>query len=247
MNVLGIITARGGSKSIPQKNLIEIKGKSLLAYTAEVALQSHLSHVILSTDCNQIADAGRSLGVDVPYLRPGHLAQDDTPTIPVLQDAVSRLEENGQHYDAIFTLQPTNPLRIVSDINGSIDLLGQSNADSVISFVDVGERHPARMKYIDDAGRVIDPPFTEQFEGQRRQDLDKLYLRDGSVYLTRRDILMNQNSLKGNDCRAWLMPRQRSCNIDDPFDVFMVQQMVTQNLDGYPGHSAAGQLRESSS
>ena len=175
------------------------------------------------------------LGVDVPFLRPEHLAQDDTPTIPVLQHVVEQFEKNNQRFDAVFTLQPTNPLRIVSDIDGSIDLLEHSDADSVISFVDVGERHPARMKYIDNQGVVADPPFVEQFEGQRRQDLSKLYLRDGSVYLTRRDVLIEQGSIKGNKCLAWLMPAERSCNIDEPFDLFMVEHMLSQNLEAYPG------------
>ena len=190
-----------------------------------------------------IADAGRAAGIDVPFMRPSHLAQDETPTIPVLQDAVTRMEDkNRVKFDAIFTLQPTNPLRIASDIDGAIQLLDKSGCDSVISFVDVGERHPARMKFIDDSGRVVDPPFSEKFEGQRRQDLSTLYLRDGSVYLTRRDVLMNQNSLKGNDCRAWIMPQQRSCNIDVPFDLFMVDHMLSQDLNAIPGHPAVEQF-----
>lgn len=221
---------------------MNLAGKSLLAYTADAALQSNLTHVMLSTDCDEIAEAGRELGVDVPFLRPEHLAQDDTPTIPVLQDVVKRLAQVNQTFDAIFTLQPTNPLRTVGDINGAIDLLEQTNADSVISFVDVGERHPARMKYIDEAGVVVDPPFSEQFEGQRRQDLDKLYLRDGSVYVTRHDVLMNQGSIKGDKCLAWLMPAERSCNIDEPFDLFMVEHMLTQKLEAFPGHAVKQSL-----
>jgi len=82
------------------------------------------------------------------------------------------------------------------------------------------------MKFIDDEGRVIDPPFAEAFEGQRRQDLTKVYLRDGSVYVTRRDVLMDQRSFKGDDCRAWLMPVERSCNIDTPFDLFLVERLL---------------------
>jgi N-acylneuraminate cytidylyltransferase len=82
------------------------------------------------------------------------------------------------------------------------------------------------MKYIDAQGRVIDPPFAEQIEGQRRQELPKLYLRDGSIYLTRRDVLMEWGSLKGHDCRAWIIPQERACNIDTPFDLFLVEQIM---------------------
>ena len=126
------------------------------------------------------------MGIDVPFMRPAELAGDCVPTLPVLQHVIRTLEEQGEHYDAVLTLQPTNPLRRVSDIDGAIELLERSGADSVLSFVDVGERHPARMKSIDEQGRVSDPPFAESFEGQPRQQLTKLYLREGSIYLTRR-------------------------------------------------------------
>ena len=227
MRVLGIVTARGGSKGLPGKNLQPLGGKPLLQYTAEAALQAkRLARVVLSTDDEQIASLGRRCGLDVPFLRPAELARDDTPHVPVLQDVVRKLEQQGEVYDAIFTLQPTTPLRQAADIDGAIELLERTGADSVISFVDVGEKHPARMKFIDADGRVIDPPFAEAFEGQRRQDLPKLYLREGSVYLTRRDVLMQANSLKGRDCRAWIVPPERACNIDGPFDLFLAEQLL---------------------
>jgi CMP-N-acetylneuraminic acid synthetase len=202
-------------------------GKPLLAYTAEAALRAtRLSRIVLSTDDPEIAEVGRACGIEVPFLRPAHLAGDATPSVPVLQDVVRRLEGDGEHYDATFLLQPTNPLRTTGDIDGAIDLFERTGADSVISFVDTGERHPARMKIVDDSGQVIDPPFAEPFEGMARQQLPKLYLRDGSVYLTRRDVLMEQGSLKGKICRAWIMPEERGWNIDSPFDLFIVEQML---------------------
>jgi CMP-N-acetylneuraminic acid synthetase len=202
-------------------------GKPLLAYTAEAALRAtRLSRIVLSTDDPEIAEVGRGCGIEVPFLRPAHLAGDATPTVPVLQDVVRRLEAGGERYDATFLLQPTNPLRTTGDIDGAIELFESSGADSVISFVDTGERHPARMKIIEESGRVLDPPFAEPFEGMARQQLPKLYLRDGSVYLTRRDVLMNDSSLKGRDCRAWILPEERAWNIDSPFDLFIVEQMM---------------------
>jgi CMP-N-acetylneuraminic acid synthetase len=228
MRVLGIVTARGGSKGIPRKNLAVVAGKSLIAWTAQAACASGLVRTVLSTDDDEIARVGRECGLDVPFMRPAVLALDETPTVPVLQDVVRRLESAGEAYDAIFTLQPTNPLRRAADIDGAIALLETTGADSVISFVEVGERHPARMKVLDREGRVIDPPFAEQFEGQRRQDLPTLWLRDGSVYLTRRDVLMDQGSLKGSDCRAWKISQDRACNIDTPFDLWLAEQMLSR-------------------
>jgi len=227
MKVLGIVPARGGSKGIPHKNIVPLLGKPLLAYTAEAALASkRLSRVVLSTEDKDIARVGHQCGLEVPFLRPVELARDETPTIPVVQDVVRRLEAIGELYDAVFILQPTNPLRRTEDIDGAIELLERTAADSVISFVDVGEKHPARMKILTSEGWVIDPPFAEQYEGQRRQDLPKLYLREGSVYLTRREILMEQHSLKGSHCRAWIIPPERACNIDTTFDLFLAEQLL---------------------
>jgi CMP-N-acetylneuraminic acid synthetase len=229
LSVLGIVTARGGSKGIPRKNLAPVLGRPLLAYTAEAALQAkRLSRVVLSTDDVEIAKAGQELGLDVPVLRPAELAQDDTPTIPVLQHMVRHLEDQGDHYDAVLVLQPTNPLRRAEDIDGAISLLEVTKADSVISFTAVGERHPARMKLIDPDGWVADPPFSECFEGQPRQQLSPLYLREGSIYLTRHDVLMVHNSLKGAHCQAWIMPPERSCNIDEAFDLRLVEFLLAE-------------------
>lgn len=226
MRVLGVVIARGGSKGIPHKNVHMLCGKPLIQYTAESALQSNLARVILTTECEEISRVGKQCGLEVPFVRPDELAQDDTPSLPVIQHAVQHLAEQGDQFDAVLTLQPTNPLRRPSDINGAIDLLNSTGADSVISFVDVGEKHPARMKYIEEDNRVVDPPFGEQFEGQRRQDLRPLYLREGSIYLTRTDVLMKKNSFKGDDCRAWMMPPERACNIDVPFDLVMAEWLI---------------------
>lgn len=227
MRTLGIVTARGGSKGIPRKNLALLLGKPLLAYTAEAALAARrLARVVVSTEDEEIARVGREWGLEVPFLRPAELARDDTPTIPVLQDVVRRLEAAGERYDAVFTLQPTNPLRRAEDIDGAVELLERTGADSVISFVDVGDKQPARMKFVDAEGKVTDPPFAETFEGQPRQTLPKLYLREGSVYLTRRDVLMVGNSLKGRDCRAWIVPPERAWGIDTPFDLFVAEQIL---------------------
>jgi len=210
-----------------RKNIVPLLGKPLLAYTLEAALASkRLARTVLSTDDPEIAEVGLRWGAEVPFFRPPGLAGDDVPTLPVLQHAVRELEARGDNYDAILTLQPTNPLRRAQDIDGSIELLERSRADSVISFVDVGERHPARMKWIDSEGRVSDPPFAEEFEGQPRQQLGKFYLREGSIYLTRRSILMEQNSLKGKDCRAWIIPPERALNIDSFLDLLVTEQIL---------------------
>lgn len=226
MRVLGIITARGGSKGIPRKNLYPILGKPLLQYTTEVALASKLDRVVLSTDDDEIAAIGLKLGVDVPFMRPPELAMDETPTVPVLIDVVKKLEAQGDFYDAIFTLQPTDPLRIVSDIDGSISLMISSNADSVISYSEIGSFHPARICQIDSNDNVFEFDYSKHFTGIRRQEFPKLYLRDGSVYLTRKDILLNEQSIKGLNCKAWIIPSERAWGIDESRDLVIVEALL---------------------
>lgn len=225
--VLGLVPARGGSKGVPRKNTRDLRGKPLLQYTAEVALAAgRLSRVVLTTDDEEIARIGRRCGLEVPWLRPAHLATDESPMLPVVQHALRQIEAEGDHFDAVCVLQPTNPLRRPEDIDGAIAILEETKADSVISFVEVGEQHPARMKCVDADGRVTDPPFVEKVEGQRRQELPALYLREGSVYLTRRATIMEAGSFRGTDCRAWLIPIERACNIDTEFDFLLAEFLL---------------------
>lgn len=226
MRVLGLVPARGGSKGVPRKNVRELLGMPLLEWTTRVALESPaLERVVLSTDDPEIAELGKSLGVDVPFLRPPYLADDDAPMIGVVQHALRSLEK-ADDYDAVCLLQPTNPLRRRDDVDGAVELLDRTHADSVISVAPVGEAHPARTKQIDAEGRLVDPPFAELVEGQRRQDLPPFYVRDGSIYLTRCDVILQQSSFKGADCRAWIVPRDRSCTIDDEFDFQLAECML---------------------
>ncbi|MCI0730285.1 MAG: acylneuraminate cytidylyltransferase family protein, partial [Chloroflexi bacterium] len=138
MRVLGLIPARGGSKGVPRKNIRLLCGKPLLQYTAESALAARrLSRVILSTEDEEIAEVGRRCGLDVPFLRPAELAQDDTAALPVVQHALRWLEAQGEWFDAICFLQPTCPLRRAEDIDACITLLEERNADTVVSVLAV--------------------------------------------------------------------------------------------------------------
>ena len=231
MRVLGLIPARGGSKGVLRKNIKLLCGKPLLQYTAETALAAKLlTRVILSTEDEEIAEVGRQCGVEVPFMRPRRLAEDDSPMLLVVQHAIRFLENAGERFDAVCLLQPTTPLRLPDDIDGAITFFVETRADSVISFVDVGEKHPARMKILDSNGKVIDPPFAEQYEGQLRQELPKIFLREGSIYLTLRDVIMEDGSFKGQDCQAWIIPVECACNIDSPFDWFLAECMMKYHV-----------------
>ena len=122
-----------------------------------------------------------------------------------------------EEFDAVMVLQPTSPLRMVSDINACLKMLSESSADSVISVVNVGGHHPARMKFIE-SGFLIDPPFAEEIENQPRQNLRSMYIRNGAIYLTRVSVLKSR-SFQGKNCLAYEMPSERSVNIDTFMDL----------------------------
>jgi CMP-N,N'-diacetyllegionaminic acid synthase len=229
LRVLGIIPARGGSKGVPRKNIRELAGKPLLAWSIDAAKESKLTRVIVSTDDTEIAQAALKWGADAPFLRPAELSNDSARAIPMLQHAVKFCEDSGEFYDAVMMLQPTSPMRLAHDIDGAIaKMKADAQSSAVISVVPVGEFHPARMKYLE-GGLLVDPPFCEAYENQPRQELTPMFIRSGSIYLVRRDTLMVQGSLKGNRCLAQIMPKNRSVNIDSPFDFEMATWFMSKS------------------
>ncbi|HYE86311.1 MAG TPA: acylneuraminate cytidylyltransferase family protein [Vicinamibacterales bacterium] len=219
MKVLGIITARGGSKGVPGKNLKPLGGKPLLAYTVEAALDTALDRLILSTDDPKIADAGRALGCEVPFMRPAELARDETPHLPVVQHAVKWLIDHDRYQaDAVVILQPTSPLRSAIDISGALRMLELSGADSVVSVTEVSAHaHPSRMLRVDAAGDatlfVTGEPV--RMRVNRRQDMPPVWLMNGAVYACRTHVLFDaEPSLYGNRVVAYPMPADRAISID---------------------------------
>ncbi|MEW6365161.1 MAG: acylneuraminate cytidylyltransferase family protein [Acidobacteriota bacterium] len=229
MRVLGLVTARGGSKGIPRKNIVPLCGRPLLAYTACPALAARrLQRVVLSTDDEEIATVGRAVGLEVPFLRPPELAGDRVGHVPVVQHAVGILEDCGDHFDAVMVLQPTSPLRLASDIDGSVELLEETGADSVISLARLGGWHPYKLKVIRADGRVEDPPYARGMSHVPRQELPEFLLPDGSIYLVRRDLLMLHGLLLGADTRAWITPEERAVNIDTWRDLLLAEALLTK-------------------
>jgi CMP-N,N'-diacetyllegionaminic acid synthase len=214
MKILGVIIARGGSKGVPGKNIKPLAGKPLIAHTIDAATKSRLNKIIVSTDDDKISDVAKSFGADVPFKRPDELASDSAKSIDVAKHALVTMEElDNTVYDALMLLQPPAPFRSSEDIDRAIELLiTNPSADSVISVVNVGAHHPARMKYIED-GVLVDPPFCEAYENQNRQELRPMFIRNGAIYLTRRDTILS-NSFKGKISLALEMPADRSTNID---------------------------------
>lgn len=215
MKVLGIIPARGSSKGVPRKNIKLLVGKPLLAYTAESALKAKLlTKIVLSTEDMEIAEIGKSLGIDVPFLRPAELATDTTPTLPVVLHVIEYLKKNGEEFDAICLLQPTNPLRRSEDIDNCIELLEKSGAESVISVLKVPhEYNPKWVYWQNESGEmVLTTGDSEPIP--RRQDLPPAFHREGSIYLTKTEVLLKYGNLYGNKVLGYEVSPQNSVNID---------------------------------
>jgi CMP-N-acetylneuraminic acid synthetase len=216
--VLAIVPARSGSKGVPGKNVLPLVGRTLLHYTAEAARDSGVvDRIVLSTDAEDIAEAGRRAGLEVPFLRPPALAGDDTPMLPVIRHAVDALAAGGWEPEYIVLLQPTSPLRRGRHVREAVELLRTSGADSVVTVVEVPKHFsPDYVMRID--GGVLRPFLPEGASVTRRQDARLAYSRDGTVYAFRRETLARHDSIYGTDCRPIVIPPEESLSIDTPAD-----------------------------
>lgn len=221
---IAIIPARGGSKSLPRKNIIPLAGKPLIHYTIKVAQKSgHLDRIAVSTEDSQIADIARSCGAEV-IKRPEELARDDTPSLSVLQHAIQYLEEKqNYHPQVIVILQPTSPLRTAEDINMTVEKFLKSKCDSVVSVCEI--EHPLVWMYTVEGDR-LKPVIEGEEKVIRRQDVPKVYRLNGAVYVVHRDTIMEENRLLGKDIRAYIMPSERSVDIDSEIDLKLAELLM---------------------
>ena len=219
MRILGLIPARGGSKGVPRKNIKPLAGKPLLAYTAEVALKvPSLSSVILSTDDPEIAEIGKQLGLNVPFLRPSELAEDTTPTLPVVQHALNYLTTVGEEFDAVCLLQPTNPLRKHEDIEACIQKFIAGNYDSLFSMLEIPLEHNPYWAFLEDNDGFLHLATGGTEPVSRRQLLPKAFFREGSIYLSKTKVIMQKNSLFGERVGGYLIKAECPINIDTEAD-----------------------------
>jgi CMP-N-acetylneuraminic acid synthetase len=235
VKILGVITARGGSKGLPGKNLRPLAGKPLIAHTIDTARESRaFDRVILTTDDDAIADAGRRCGCEVPFMRPAELARDETPHLPVLQHAVQWLRDHERYEpDAVMILQPTSPLRRTSDIRESISLLERSGADSVVSVSEVPAHYnPMRTLRVDANGVatlfVTGEPVRRRIN--RRQDMPAAWTMNGAIYLFHTFVLDARRdggaSLYGDRTAAHVMPHEFGISIDSLDDWSAAEQVL---------------------
>lgn len=220
MNIISIIPARGGSKGIPRKNIKLLAGKPLIAYTIETSLNSKLiNRTIVSTEDREIAGISNEYGAEV-IRRPKKLATDTAPTEPVLQDVVKYLEEKENYKpDLIVLLQPTSPLRKKGDIDKAIKQLIRTKADSLLSVKESDD-------FLWKKENKVFKPVNYDFKNRpRRQDMNQ-YLENGSIYITKRNILMNKNCRLGGEVTCYVMDEEDSFEIDTKLDFYLTEKII---------------------
>lgn len=229
-NIVGVIPARGGSKRIPNKNIKEISKKPLIAYTIiESKKSKYLDRLIVTTDDERIAEISKSYGADAPFIRPKELAKDKSNVVDALIHAVKYLESEEKYFPGIIVLlEPTSPLRTVEDIDLAIKKHLETGADSVVGVVKGDNRHPLKAKLIKN-NKLVDYLFEER-KIIRSQDLPEVYFRNGAYYSVKKDVLMSMKTLYGKDTRPFIMPAERSIDINEELD-FKIVEILLNNRE----------------
>ena len=226
LKVLALIPARGGSKGIKDKNIVDVCGKPLIAYSIIAAQKSkYIDDVIITTDSEKIKEVAEKYGADVPFLRPAELATDNAKTIDAVMHSINTLKEMGRDYDILLLLQPTCPLRTIDDINNSLELFVSKNYTSLVSVNKVNE-HPILMRKINEDGimeNLLNLPSTI-----RRQDMPPIYKVNGSIYINLINKLNNETSLNDNPL-AYITKEEHSVDIDNISDIERVKRYLNNN------------------
>jgi CMP-N,N'-diacetyllegionaminic acid synthase len=229
IRILGIIPARGGSKGIPRKNIKMIAEKPLIAWTIESALESHeLDRLIISTDDREIANVAKEWGAETPFLRPANISTDTATSFSVVKHTLEWLKnESGYIPDYCMLLQPTSPLRSKEDIRGICDLLRENSVDAIVSVCE-SPVHPYHIKKILENGTIQN--FCEIHSSPlRRQDFPPAVSVNGAIYLNRTSTILDEETfLPENKTYAYVMPIERSLDIDTPWD-FHLAELILKN------------------
>lgn len=226
--ILVVIPARGGSKRLPDKNIKIIGGKPMISHAITAAKKSkYIDRILVSTDDLLISKAAKKFGAEVPFLRPAELATDTTPTLPVLQHAVRYHESEGKFKpDIIVLIQPTNPLVLPSDIDATIEKMASTGTKSCFSVTEINQR-PEWMYHLDGKKPKLFLS-SKSIKTKRSQDLPKLGIINGTVYVMGYDTLMKKNKIREDNSSLHIMPRERSVDIDDLFDFELAEFLMSR-------------------
>ena len=222
--VLAIIPARGGSKGVPRKNICDVAGKPLIAWTIEEAKKSvYIDRLVVSTDDQKIADIAVQWGGDVPFMRPAELARDDTPGIAPVIHMLTTIQPE---FDLVVLLQPTSPLRTVEDIDGAIALIVARNAKACVSVVEP-DKSPYWMYSLNSSGELL-PLLSGDYAC--RQDIPIVYALNGAVYVAESKWLVSAQTFVTDETVAYIMPKERSIDIDTNIDLMLANELLNNSI-----------------
>ncbi len=234
MKILAVIPARGGSKGLPRKNVLEIAGRPLIAWTAEAARNAPgISRLICSTEDDEIAAAASAAGCEVPFRRPAELASDSARTAQVVMHALRFFENKGEKFDAVMCLQCTTPLRTSSDIEAAIRLYKESGAKSVVSVCEVSES-PYWMYTIGADGR-LSKLIDSDFASKSRQGHPKVFRPNGAIYLIDAQVFEQTGSFYDPVPAALVMDVRNSVDIDYEIEFKLAECLLNERIKGKEG------------
>ena len=223
--ILGVIVARGGSKGLPGKNIADLGGEPVIAWSIAAARASKLiTRTIVSTDDPDIVQAAKAAGGDVPFVRPSALAMDDTPIADVLLHAIDALSER---YDHAVLLQATSPLRTASDIDGCIEALKTANAPTAVTVT--ASDKPVGWMFSLRQNNQLEPLSSWDELKKRRQEMPLSYLPNGAVYVVEIAKFRQNHAFYGPGSVGYPMPRERSVDIDTQFDLALARFLLLSN------------------
>jgi CMP-N,N'-diacetyllegionaminic acid synthase len=230
--VIAIIPARGGSKGLPGKNIKDLRGKPLIAWSIEAGLTSkYIDEVMVTTDSEQIACVAQATGAQVPFLRPSQLASDTATTFDTVKHVINHYEiELNRRFDYIVLLEPTSPLRAKEDLDGMIEKLNslEEQYDAIVSLGEAHE-HPSIMKKI--VVNDIEPYCKELVMATRRQDNDIAYFPYGVAYIIKTKTFLEEESFYPSRTTHWLIKRYQCFEIDDIYDFLTIENIMNHGLD----------------
>lgn len=223
-SVLGIIPARGGSKGVPKKNVRQLGGKPLIAWTIDAAISSGcFDRVVVSTDCENIADISKKYGAEVPFFRPKYLSSDEAKTADVVSHV---LESLGQRFDFVAVLQPTSPFRTAEHIVSAFDVMWKAGSNSLVSLCEA-KKSPFLMYTLKQSGGLT-PIIESEYRLLRRQEQPKTFCLNGAIYIVQTELFLNEEQFFYHYSKAFIMDEISSIDIDNEIDFRFAQYIVDQ-------------------
>ena len=224
MKILSIIPARGGSKGLLRKNIIDLNGKPLIGWTIEASLKSrYITKTIVSSDDNEILEVSKKYGANV-LKRPDNLATDTSSSQSVVEHTITELEKVNEKYDYLVLLQPTSPLRDRNDIDEAFETLFEKNATALISVKEYDNK--ILKAFIDNQEGFIEGVRNNIYPFMRRQDLPKVYMSNGAIYITKVDEFLKNKSFWTEKTVKFVMDEIKSMDIDTKEDMQKIRRYL---------------------